>query len=149
MMRLCWPVRGLTLLGVVALAVAACTSTDPLPVPPPVEVETCDELVDVSVQLFEVWVDVLDELPVEQLTADEPPPEFVELAAIGDDLDARASRLGCDAVEMNAAVQAEMADTEIEAPSVVVELLLDIVTGGVVGDLPPASAPTSTTEASS
>ena len=130
-----------------AAALSACTSEDALPVPAPVEVETCEELIDVSVQLVDVWLEVLGELPVEQLMADEPPPEFAELAAIGADLDERAARLGCDPEAMNAAVNAELERREdLETDDVVTQLLLDIVRGGIVTELPPA--PT-TTEGSS
>ncbi|HSF85969.1 MAG TPA: hypothetical protein VLG28_10005 [Acidimicrobiia bacterium] len=128
-------------------SLSACTNDDALPVPAPVEVETCDELIEVSVQLVDVWLEVLAELPVEQLMADAPPPEFAELAAIGDDLDDRAGRLGCDPAAMNAAVASELQDRDdLEAGDVVSQLLLDIVRGGIVGDLPPVP---STTEGSS
>lgn len=131
------------------LSVAACTS-DPTPVPEPEDVETCDELVEVSVQLVGVWIDVLGELPVEQLTAEQPPPEFEELAAIGEDLDARAARLGCDAEEMNVAVRAELAQNNAaQADDVVIGLLLDIIQGGVVGELPPTPTTSTTAEPSS
>ncbi len=125
---------------------AACTS-DTVPVTVPADVETCDELVAVSVQLVEVWIDVLDQVPVEQLTADAPPPEFVELGEIGADLDARAGRLGCDPASMNAAVVSALADRGITADDdAAVSLLLDIIQGGVVGELPATPQTTTTTE---
>ena len=124
---------------IVTGVLSSCTSEDPLPVPAPVEVETCGELIEVSIQLVDVWLDVLGELPVEQLMADEPPPEFAELAAIGNDLDERASRLGCDPAQMNAAVNAELQQRDdLEADDVVTRLLLDIVRGGIVTELPQA-----------
>lgn len=131
------------------LSAAACTA-ETTPVPEPEDVETCDELVEVSVQLVGVWIDVLEELPVEQLTAEEPPPEFDELAAIGRDLDARAARLGCDAEQINVAVRAELAQPgSVPSDDVVLDLLVDIIQGGVVGELPPPPPASTTTEASS
>lgn len=123
-------------LAILAVTLASC-SDDALP--EPVEVETCDELVDVSVQLLDAWVEVIEELPVDQLLAEDPPPEFDQLAQIGDDLDARAARLGCDAEEINVEVRARMAtDSSQDPESPVGEMLLDLVRGGVVGELPPA-----------
>ncbi len=126
------------MVGAVAsvLILPACTG-DELPVAVPVDVETCDELVDVSVQLVEVWVDVLTEVPIDELLTGEPPPEFVELADIGADLDERASRLGCDPQQMNDEVLAQLAERDMETEGAVADLLLEIVEGGVVSDLPP------------
>ena len=130
------------------LALTACTN-DELPVAAPVDVDTCEELVDISVQLVEVWVEVLEELPLQELLSDEPPPEFRELAEIGNDLDQRASRLECDPEQMNADVRAELEESDVgDADGAVIELLLEIIQGGVVAELPPP-APTSTTGASS
>jgi hypothetical protein len=121
---------------------AGCTSEDPA-LPEPVEVETCDELIDVSVQLVEVWVGVVEQLPVDQLLAETPPAEFGELAEIGAELDERASRLGCNPEEINADVQARLASEDtIETDSPVAQMVLDLVAGGVVGRLP---APPATT----
>ena len=119
------------------LIVSACTG-DELPVAAPVDVETCDELVDISVQLVEVWVDVLNEVPIDELLTGEPPPEFVELAEIGVDLDERASRLDCDPQQMNDEVLAQLAENDMDTEGAVADLLLEIVQGGVVTDLPPA-----------
>jgi hypothetical protein len=125
-----------------AVAVAGCSGNEPT-LPEPVEVETCDELVDVSVQLVEVWVDVVARLPVDQLLADTPPAEFEELAAIGVELDERASRLGCDPAQINADAQARLAEEDtIETTSPVAQMVLDLVSGGVVGQLPPPPATT-------
>ncbi len=96
-------------------------------------------------QLVDVWIEVLTELPVEQLMADEPPPEFAELAAIGEDLDARAGRLGCDAAAMNTAVATALEERQgDEASDPVIALLFDIIRGGVVGELPPPPVTTTT-----
>jgi hypothetical protein len=141
--------QGRLLLWAVAVAVAlgACTGDDATPpLPEPVEVESCDDVIDVGVQLLEVWVAVVEELPVEQLLADQPPPEFEELAEIGAELDARATRLGCDPVETNGAIRAEIAERgAIDPEGPVAEMVLDLVAGGVVGDLPATSSTTPVT----
>lgn len=138
-------VRVLVLSCFLALA-AACTS-ETVPVTVPADVETCEELVAVSVQLVEVWIDVLDQVPIEQLTGDSPPPEFVELGEIGADLDARAGRLGCDPASMNAAVVDALTDSGIAAgDDAVASLLLEIIEGGVVGELPVPPRTTTTTD---
>ncbi len=125
---------------------SACSGDGTPTVPPPAEVETCDELVEVASQLVVVWADVLEQLPLDQLLADEMPPEFAELAAIGADLDARASRLGCDAEQMNVDVRALIARGDLSSTdSAVVELLLDIIQAGVVGELEPPPNTTTTT----
>ena len=128
-----------------ALVVGACTSDQPLP--EPVEVETCNGLEDVGVQLVAVWVEVVDQIPFDDLVADPPPPEIAELARIGRELDPRAARLACNAEELNTAVRERvLADGDIDPATAVGALLLELVTEGIVGRLPtPPAQPTTTT----
>ncbi len=136
---------GVALVGA-AVLITACTSSKPLP--EPIEVETCEGLEDVGVQLVEVWVEVVDQIPYDDLVADPPPPEMAELARIGRDLDTRASRLGCDAAQLNAAIRERVLDDgDIDPTTAVGELVLELVEEGVVGQLPVAPAETTTTQA--
>lgn len=133
-------------LAALAMATAACTSSKPLP--EPIAVETCEGLEDVGVQLVEVWVEVVDQIPYDDLVADPPPPEMAELARIGRDLDTRASRLGCDAAQLNAAIRDRVLDQgDIDPTTAVGELVLELVQEGIAGQLPPAPAETTTTQA--
>jgi hypothetical protein len=137
---------GVALLATALLA-AACTSSKPLP--EPIEVETCEGLEEVGVQLVEVWVEVVDQIPYDDLVADPPPPEMAELARIGRDLDTRASRLDCDAAQLNAAIRERvLGEGDIDPTTAVGELVLDLVEEGIVGQLPPAPVGTTTTLAS-
>jgi hypothetical protein len=128
-----------------ALVAGACTSDQPLP--EPVEVETCGGLEDVGVQLVAVWVEVVDQIPFDDLVADPPPPEIAELARIGSELDARAARLGCSAEELNTAVRERvLANGDIDPATAVGALILELVNEGIVGKLPtPPAQPTTTT----
>ena len=94
-----------------------------------------------------VWVEVVDQIPFDDLVADPPPPEIAELARIGRELDARAARLACNAEELNAAVRERvLADGDIDPATAVGALLLELVTEGIVGRLPtPPAQPTTTT----
>ncbi len=135
----------LAAIGVLLAGAVACTSAEVPPLPEPVEVETCDQIVDVSVQLVEVWVGLVEQLPVDQLLADTPPPEFAELAEIGRELDARAARLGCDPRELNAAVVARLAEGDaVDPEGPVAEMVLELVRGGVVAELPQTPMTTTT-----
>ena len=132
-------------LVVIAVVTAACTSSKPLP--EPIEVETCGGLEDVGVRLVEVWVEVVDQIPYEDLVADPPPPEMAELARIGRDLDSRASRLGCDAAQLNAAIRDRIRnDGDIDPTTAVGELVLELVEEGIVGQLPAPPVETTTTQ---
>lgn len=138
-------ISGTGVLGVVlalALLLGACTS-DALP--EPVEVDTCEGLVDVGVVYVERMFEELEELPVEAVAGNEPPPEDIaELTELGRELDLSAARLGCDPNVINAAVIEETADLTSDKP--VVLIFLDVVRGGVVGTLPPPPVVTTTTE---
>lgn len=133
-------------MAIVGAVLASCTSARPLP--EPVEVETCEGLEDVGVQLVEVWVEVADSLPYDELVAEPPPPEMAELARIGSDLDARAARLGCDVPQLNAAIRERvLEESDIDPQTAVGGLLLEIVTEGMVSRPPPPAADTTTTGA--
>ena len=131
-----WPM--LALVGVLLLA--ACSSPEP---PPPQEVESCEGLVEVGVGYVDRMMVALEGQSLDVVTGEvEPPPEIAELQQLGRDLDLRAARLGCDPAELNAAINLEIADYESDDP--IVAIFLDVVRTGVVGELPPAPAPTTT-----
>jgi len=123
-----------------AMLLGSCSSAEP---PPPQEVETCEGLVEVGVGYVDRMMVALEGQPIDVVTGEvEQPPEIAEIQQLGRDLDLRAARLGCDAAELNAAINVEIADYESDDP--IVAIFLDIVRDGVVGELPPAPAPTTT-----
>lgn len=128
-------------LVVMVATTAACTSEKALP--EPVEVETCEGLEDVGVQLVEVWIDVVDQLPFDDIMTEPPPPEIQELGRIGGDLDQRAARLGCDVAALNAAIRERVAAEELDPETPVGEMLLEMIGEGLVG-VPPPTVTTST-----
>ena len=98
---------------------------------------------EVGVGYVDRMMVALEGQPIDVVTGEvEPPPEIAEIQQLGRDLDLRAARLGCDAAELNAAINVEIADYESDDP--IVAIFLDIVRDGVVGELPPAPAPTTT-----
>lgn len=143
-----WLRTTVLLLAVSIGALAACDAADdPLPdgvtttrePPPPApsveevaEVESCRDLVDVGELFVRNMVQLLETgLPIEVLTGERPaPPEVEALRAVGEELDARASRLDCSAAGLNADIVAEIDDIESDEP--VVALFLEIVREGVV-----------------
>lgn len=121
-----------------ALSIIGCTS-DPTtgPLPEPVEVETCDGLISVGETYVRRMVRALEGLSIDVLTGDaEPPADVAALIQLGNDLDLRAARLGCDAGALNADITEAVDDLEA-GDDPVVDLFLDIVRSGVVGELPP------------
>jgi hypothetical protein len=137
--------RPLAVLLACALLMGACTSQKALP--EPVEVETCEGLEDVGVRLLEVWIEVVDQIPFDDILADPPSPEIQELARIGSDLDARATRLNCDSVALNNAIRDRIERTDdIDPQTPVGVMLLEMVEEGLVGSTPqpPPSASTTT-----
>ena len=132
--------------GLVALVVIAASCDPPPPAlePEVVEkVETCDEIVPIEEELIRRMFEAVQGAPLEMVTGEvAPSEELIALSVIGDQLDERAARLGCDADELNALVVAQTADLESTDP--VAQIFLEIVRGGVVGTLPPA--PPTTTE---
>lgn len=127
------------------MLIAACDTPPPELEPEVVEkVETCDEIVPIGEELVRRLFEAVEGAPLGVVTGDaSPSEELMGLNAIGDQLDARAARLGCDPAELNAAITAEVDDLESDDP--VAQIFLDIIRQGVVGTLPPAPSTTSTT----
>ncbi len=98
-----------------ALVVSACTGGT---VAPPAEVDSCSGLVLVGIDLVERWVESVENLPVEVMTGDAPPPQNVaDLIATGAELDQRAAALGCGLEELNAAIADGTADLATDDPA--------------------------------
>lgn len=126
-------------------AVTACDDASP-EVEEPASAETCEGLVDIGDQLVRAYVQVLDQTDVGDLLAGPDDENLDELAGIGEELDMRASNLGCDVAGLNAAIAASTSDLEPTSPPV--EMFLTVVREGVVGSPPVStSAPVSTSTA--
>ena len=114
------------------------------PLPEPVDVETCDGLVRVGVVYVERMVLALDGLGVDVLTGDaDPPGDVAALIQLGEDLDERASRLGCDVGVLNGSILERTAELDA-ADDPVIALFLGLVRDGVIGSLPDPPATTTT-----
>lgn len=98
--------------------------------PEPETVEDCDGLVEVGAQLVRAYVRVLEEVRVDDFTADDMPPEFLELERIGDDLDDRVVRLECDPDDLNMRINDEIGDVTTDSP--MAAMLLQLVGEGVI-----------------
>ncbi len=118
------------------LLVASCT--DPIVnVEEPEEVETCEWLVPVGIELVNDYVYTLLETDIGATGGDPDklPTEIVALNARGAELDARVAELDCDVVLINDAI-AE-ATKGIESDDPIVRVFLDSVRGGVVAPILP------------
>lgn len=96
------------------------------------EVETCERLVPVGIELVNDYVYTLEETDLGPTGGDPDklPASLIALNARGEDLDRRAAELDCDVVELNAAVAEATAGLESSDP--VVQALLETVRSGVV-----------------
>ena len=127
-----------------SLFAAACDQPPAL-VPEEVErVEVCEDLVPIGAELVRRMAEAVEGAPLAMVTGEAPPSEeLAGLRDIGREIDLRAARLECDAAVLNAAINEETAELESDDP--VGQMYLDIVRGGVVDTLPPATTSTATT----
>ena len=128
----------LLVLGVVLVGpFAACTRTPSLEPETVERVASCDALVPIGAELVRRLAEAVEGAPLETVTGEAPPSdELTALRAIGEEVDLRASHLGCDPAALNATINEETADLTTDDP--VVQVLLDIVREGVVSTRPPA-----------
>jgi heat shock protein HslJ len=114
----------------------ACTGPD-FDVEQPLEVDSCDQLVDVGIRLVNDYVYTLEEtdLAATQGDPDNLPTSLVALNLRGDELDARIVELDCDAVTINQAIID--ATSGIESDDPVASAFLDSVRGGIVAPVLP------------
>lgn len=108
------------------------------------EVDNCGEIVDAGARLVLQFIEAIEAAPIDVIAGESnPTPRLRELQALGQELDLRAARFDCDAAEVNERIIDRLPD--IEPSSVAVELFLDQVRGGVIGELPTAPSTTTTT----
>jgi hypothetical protein len=105
----------------------------------PAEVETCEWLVPVGIELVNDYVYTLLESDLGASGGDPGllPTSIIALNARGADLDQRARELNCDIDEINTAIAEATAGIESSDPAA--RIFLETVRGGVVGDDPSAS----------
>ncbi len=125
-----------SLLAVLPLLLLGCT--DPVVnLEEPEEVETCEWLLPVAIELVNDYVYTLEDMTIGATGGDTDalPPEIVTLNARGEQLDSRAAELDCDIVLINEAVVAAIDGLESDDP--VVRVFLESVRGGVIAPLLP------------
>lgn len=103
----------------------------------PEEVDSCEWLIPIGIELVNDYVYTLPEIDVGATGGDPSllPPEIAELNARGADLDARAVELGCDSGTLNREIADATAGIESDDP--IVEVFLESVRGGVVAPVLP------------
>ncbi len=116
--------------------VTACTGPD-FDVEQPLEVDSCDQLAAVGIELVNDYVYTLEEtdLAATQGDPDQLPTSLVALNLRGNELDARIVALDCDAVAINRAIIDATAGLESDDP--VASAFLDSVRGGIVAPVLP------------
>lgn len=123
---------------------AACT--DPaVVIDEAADVDTCEWLIPVGIELVNDYVDTLPETDI-NAAVDDPdllPTPIVALNARGAELDRRAVELSCNIEELNAAIAEATASIESSDP--VVQVFLETVRAGVVGEPPMTTTTTPTT----
>lgn len=118
------------------LFVSACTGPD-FDVEAPLEVDSCDQLIEVGIELVNDYVYTLQETDLGETRGDpeQLPTPLVALNLRGEELDARIVELDCDAVAINQAVVDATAGLESDDP--IVAALLESVRGGIVSPVLP------------
>ncbi len=114
--------RLLTLLVVAMLAFTACGdsgggSDDPG------DATNCDELVSSGLALFQDVLDAMSGLSLADLASEEEPAALQDLESRGEELDQRASELGCDEDELSADLLDRI--DELDAEGEVAEFFLE------------------------
>ncbi|MDJ0952293.1 MAG: META domain-containing protein [Acidimicrobiia bacterium] len=126
------------MMAVLPLLLLSAGCTDPIVnVEAPEEVETCEWLVPVGIELVNDYVYTLLETDIGATGGDPDklPAEIAELNSRGAELDARVAELDCDVVLINDAI-AE-ATKGIESDDPIVRVFLESVRGGVVAPILP------------
>jgi hypothetical protein len=65
----------------------------------PAAANSCEELADVVLNIFQEAIDEVDQMDIADFTSDEAPEAIQRLETLGDQLDSRASELGCSDAE--------------------------------------------------
>ncbi|MDJ0663541.1 MAG: hypothetical protein QNJ75_03200 [Acidimicrobiia bacterium] len=126
------------LIAVLPLLLLSASCTDPVVnIEEPEEVDSCEWLVPVGIELVNDYVYTLEEV---DLGATQGDPELLPEAIIalnlrGEELDKRVAELDCDAVIINDAIAVATAGIESDDP--VIRVFLESVRGGIVAPLLP------------
>jgi len=118
------------------LFASACIGPD-FDVEEPLEVDSCDQLIEVGIELVNDYVYTLQETDLGETLGDpeQLPTALLTLNVRGEELDARIVELDCDAVAINQAVVDATAGIESDDP--IVAALLASVRGGIVTPILP------------
>lgn len=125
--------------GILSLLLLLAACTDPIVnIEEPAEVETCEWLIPVGIELVNDYVYTLIETDLAATQGDVAAltPELVALNARGQELDARAQELECDLAQLNATIADATSGIESDNPAVVA--LLESLRGGLAVSLDPA-----------
>jgi len=130
---------GRIFLGVVLpllLFAASCTGSK-FDFEQPLDVDTCDQLIEVGIELVNDYVYTLEETDLAATEGDPErlPTSLVSLNLRGEELDARIVELDCDAVAINQAIVD--ATKGIESDDPIAAALLESVRGGIVSPILP------------
>lgn len=118
------------------LFLASCTEPV-VNVEQPEEVDSCEWLVPVGIELVNDYVYTLEEVDLGATQGDPEklPEAIIALNLRGEELDRRVAELDCDAVVINDAIAVATAGLESDDP--VIRVFLDSVRGGIVAPLLP------------
>jgi heat shock protein HslJ len=118
------------------LVLSGCFGSN-VPLDQPMEVDSCDQLIAVGIELVNDYVYTLQDADLEatQGDPDKLPTSIVALNLRGKELDARIVELDCDAVAINQAIVDAIAGIESDDP--VVSAFLSAVRGGIVAPILP------------
>ncbi len=125
--------------GILPLLVFLAGCTQPVVnIEEPAEVESCEWLVPIGIELVNDYVYTLLETDLGATRGDVGAltPELVELNERGQQLDARAAALECDLAQLNSSIAEATSGIESDSPAVVA--LLESLRGGIAVSLDPA-----------
>jgi len=127
---------GLIVVLPLVLLLASCTEPV-VNVEEPEEVDSCEWLVPVGIELVNDYVYTLEEVDLGATRGDPEllPEAIIALNLRGEELDRRVAELGCDAVIINDAIAVATAGIESDDP--VIRVFLESVRGGIVAPLLP------------
>jgi heat shock protein HslJ len=119
------------------LLLSGCFGSN-VPLDHPMEVDSCDQLIGVGIELVNDYVSTLEDTDLGPTQGDPEklPTSVVALNLRGEELDARIVQLDCDADAINQAIADATAGIESDNP--VVATFLESVRGGIVAPILPA-----------
>jgi heat shock protein HslJ len=126
------------LIAVLPLLLALASCTEPVVnIEEPEEVDSCEWLVPVGIELVNDYVYTLEEVDLGATRGDPEllPEAIIALNLRGEELDRRVAELDCDAVIINDAIAVATAGIESDDP--VIRVFLESVRSGIVAPLLP------------